>query len=75
VGCAIGLYYFGVARLQQAAQAPDTSLDEQLEIHRAGLVLAETVVEGVVDPVEAQERRAASVRPVQKRTVFAAPVL
>jgi len=59
---------------QQPAQPADAALDEQLEVHRAGLVFAEAVVEGVVDPVEAQERRAPPVGSVQKRAMFAAVI-
>jgi hypothetical protein len=64
-----------LARRQQPAQPADAPLDEQLEVNGAVFVLAETVVEGVGDAVEAQLVGTAPVGTVQERTVLSTPML
>jgi hypothetical protein len=62
-------------RPQQPAEPADAPLHELFQVDGAGLVLAETVVERVGDPVQLQLVRTPPVRPVEKRTVLSTPVL
>jgi hypothetical protein len=48
---------------------PPLPLGQELRVHRAGVILVETVLERVLEMVEVEHLRAPLVRPVQERAV------